>query len=338
MLKKITGDDRLNDAGMPLPNGNISSTAEPKIAVARPVESSPAGYLSSAYAESLSEYGSLRHLPFSGGWLIERPIPGSEHRDAMGCYPLFTCLDWSGLGEDLEQLSERLVTVSLVADPFGRYSPEQMEKCFDLVFPFKLHFVTDLSQPLAKLVSRNHKRHVSKALRQVEVERCEPALPFLDEWVALYGFLRERHGVRGLSAFSRQAFARQLAVPGLVMFRARAGAATVGITLWYLDRGVAYYHLGASSPEGYRLHASYALFWHALNFFSSRAQWLDLGGVPGLEDDLASGLRQFKAGWATGTRPAYFCGKILQPEAYHRLCSGAGAGTYFPAYRAKYEL
>lgn len=299
---------------------------------------SPAGYLSAAYAESLSEYGSPRRLPSSGGWVIERTIPGTEHRDAMGCYPLFTCEDWQGLPDDLEQLADQLISIAVVADPFGGYNPALLAQCFDLVTSFKPHFVTDLSRPVSSLVSKNHKRHVSKALRQVEVERCEPALAFLDEWVTLYAFLRERHGIRGISAFSRQAFARQLAVPGLVMFRARAGAVTVGINLWYLDRGVAYYHLGASSPEGYRLHASYALFWHALNFFRSEAQWLDLGGVPGLEDDSSSGLRQFKAGWATGTRPAYFCGKIFEPEIYRQLSDGIEAGTFFPAYRAKYEL
>jgi hypothetical protein len=46
-------------------------------------------------------------------------------------------------------------------------------------------------------------------------------------------------------------------------------------------------------------------------------------------------LRQFKAGWATGTRQTFLCGRILQPDAYDSLSAErvAGKTTYFPAYR-----
>ena len=53
------------------------------------------GYMHLGYAESLVEFGTPRELPRSGGWVLERQIPGFSYRDAMGCYPLFACQDWS---------------------------------------------------------------------------------------------------------------------------------------------------------------------------------------------------------------------------------------------------
>src|SRR5436190_23288915 len=94
------------------------------------------GYMHPRYAQSLAEFGSPRHLPRSGGWILEREIPGFPYRDAMGCYPLFACRDWSRLHEDLEELHSDLVTLTLVADPFGDYDLSTLQHCFgDLVSP-----------------------------------------------------------------------------------------------------------------------------------------------------------------------------------------------------------
>src|SRR3990172_4731763 len=79
-------------------------------------ENAVTGYLHPGHAASLAEFGTPRPLPHSGGWLLERTIPGSESRDAMGCYPLFACRDWSRLPMDLEDLARDLVSVSLVTD------------------------------------------------------------------------------------------------------------------------------------------------------------------------------------------------------------------------------
>jgi len=80
---------------------------------------SPSGYLSAAYAESLPDLGTPRLLPRSRGWILTRPIPGTQHHDAAGGYPLFLCEDWTSLDADLRELDGQLVTVSLVTDPFG---------------------------------------------------------------------------------------------------------------------------------------------------------------------------------------------------------------------------
>ena len=294
------------------------------------------GYSHPAYAASLAEFGCPRALPRSGGWLLERPITDTPYRDAMGCYPLFACNDWSKLDLDLEELRGELVSVAIVADPFGEHDPEHLRKCFPtLVTPFKEHLVTDLSRSPESFVAAQHRRKARKALEQLNVQHCEDATLLLDDWIELYANLIQRHGIRGLTAFSAESFKAQLAVPGISMFRATDGDETVGITLWYTDRYVAYYHLGAYSERGYESEASFALFWRALEYFSSQGlKWLNLGagaGVSGSND----GLTRFKRGWSTGTRTAYFCGRIFDQSKYDEAVSARNitATDYFPAYR-----
>lgn len=296
------------------------------------------GYSHPAYAASLAEFGTPRLLPRSAGWILERAIADTNWRDAMGCYPLFACQDWSGLRRDLEELQGELVSVAIVADPFGEHEPSYLRRCFpDVVVPFKEHAVVDLSQAPTSFVDAHHRRNARKALERVEVEACEDATHYAAEWNALYAKLVERHNIRGLTAFSESSFRAQLAVPGLMMFRATQGGETVGMTLWYADRGVAYYHLGAYSEAGYELGASFALFWRVIEYFSGLGlQWLNLGAGAGLSGSgEVDGLARFKRGWATGTRTAYFCGRILDRAKYDEITETkrVAASSYFPAYR-----
>lgn len=295
------------------------------------------GYAHRGYAAALAEFGEPRQLPRSGGWLLERSIAGTPYRDAMGCYPLFACQDWSELEADLNDLQD-LVSVALVADPFGNHSAAQLRQCFpDLVVPFKEHLVTDLTQGPESFVDTQHRRKARRALERLVVEHCEEPGQFVNDWNNLYANLIQRHGIRGLTAFSANSFRGQLAVPGLSMFRASAGEETVGMTLWYVDRGVAYYHLGAYSNAGYELEASFALFWRVLEYFADHeVQWLDLGAGAGLSgSDQTDGLTRFKRGWANDTRTAYFCGRIFDRAKYEeamRIRNISDSG-YFPAYR-----
>ena len=75
------------------------------------------GYLHPGYPKSFVEFGNPRKLSHSGGWIIERQIPGVPYKDAMGCYPLFICDDWSRLYSDLDEISNELVSLVVVTDP-----------------------------------------------------------------------------------------------------------------------------------------------------------------------------------------------------------------------------
>jgi hypothetical protein len=293
------------------------------------------GYAHPGYAESLMDFGTPRELPHSGGWLLERGIPGSASRDGMGCYPLFACRHWSGLPMDLDALEGKLVSVALVPDPFGNFDKEMLDECFDKVTFFKQHFVSDLSEPVESIVSRHHRYKARKALGSVRVQVCQDPLKVLDEWVSLYAALTEKHGISGMRAFSRTVFEKQLVIPGMVVLRAERQGATVAANLFYVQGATAYDHLTASNPEGYRLGASYALKWCAILHFMGKTRWIDWGGGKGTSVDDSDGLTVFKKGWAQKTRPVYICGKILDRARYGEIVKEKGLehSRYFPAYR-----
>ena len=294
------------------------------------------GYLHPDYAQSLAEFGEPLHLSKSGGWLLKRAIDGA-HVDAMGTYPLFVCSDWKSLKCDLNELGKSLISAVVVTDPFGEYDEMLLGECFgDLVTPFKSHFVNDLSCPPENSICPHHARNVSIGLKQVTVEKCEDPLGSLDDWVKLYSALTHRHRISGMRAFSSRSFAKQLKTPGIVAFRALRNRQTVGMILWYMQNGVAYYHLGAYTDEGYRLRASFALFRKALDYFTaSGLRYANLGAGAGLGNSTDDGLSRFKRGWSTAIRTAYLCGRIFDREKYDRLVSARGfaTDTYFPAYR-----
>jgi hypothetical protein len=293
------------------------------------------GYLHSAHAQSLAEFGTPRELPYSGGWLLERAIPGCPARDAMGCYPLFACRDWSSLHLDLADLQGELVSVALVTDPFGNYNRALLDECFDMVIPFKEHFVADLREPPEVVASKHHRKYALKALDELRVEVCAEPLELLEDWVSLYGTLTARHGITGIRAFSRTAFEKQLATPGMVALRAERQHVTVAANLFFVHGQTAYDHLTASSPEGYECRASYALKWCALQYFRGRVRWIDWGGGAGATVDNSDGLTVFKSGWAQTTRPVYFCGRILDATKYQEITGqkNRAHSHWFPAYR-----
>ena len=297
------------------------------------------GYMHPEYAQSLAEFGIPRELPTCKGWILQRQIPGFLYYDGMGCYPLFSCQDWTQLLVDLEDIGTNLISLSMVTDPFGEYDVAYLRRCFrDKVLPFKDHFVIDLRREMNTYVSDHHRRNARRGCKHVCVELCEDPEKRGSEWISLYSALIGKHNIAGLAALSPVALKKQLEVPGMVMFRATYGEATVGMILWYVQESRGYYHLGAYSDTGYELRASFALFWYAIEYFATAGiQWLDLGAGAGIRNSSAEdGLARFKRGWSTGTRTAYFCGRIFDRTRYLEVTRNKGAlsSDYFPTYRS----
>lgn len=295
------------------------------------------GYSHFSYAEALAEFGRPRHLAESEGSILERPIPGTPYLDGMGCYPLFACRKWSGLHSDVDNIGDELVSLVMVTDPFGDYTEESLRHTFkDLVIPFKEHFVVDLKAQPQTFVHPHHRRNSRRALEAVSVEPSSNPTSAIDDWLRLYANLIARHAIHGIAAFSQLSFAKQLQVPGAVLFEARLDGQVIGMTWWYVDHGVGYYHLGAYSDEGYKAHASFAIFWRAIQYFADIGlSWLDLGAGAGVGPGAESGLSRFKQGWSTGTRPAYFCGRVFNRGRYEEILrtQNVAPTNYFPAYR-----
>lgn len=298
-----------------------------------------AGYLSESYARAFGDHAVARYLPRSGGWMLERRVetgrPHAELLDAMGAYPLFCCSNWSALGGDLAELGARWVSVVLVTDPFAGTRESELEKTFDLVVPFKSHFVADLSLPISDFVSVRRLRQARKALASLEVEvhRGLPVEPTLSECWNLYADLLRRRGVTGIRAFSRTTFECMARVPGAVFLVARAAGRAVGMHFEYAVDGIVYGHLAAYDAEGYRRGAAAALHLAEIEHFLPLARWIDWGGTPGLASDLDHGLATFKRGFSSHERPTYLCGKILDEPTYRTLCADREPTSYFPAYR-----
>ncbi len=255
----------------------------------------------------------------------------------MGCFPLFVCRDWAQLAADLEEIDDDLVCLSLVTDPFGEFQIDDLQRWFpDGLIPFKEHFVTDLSRPMQSYVHPHHTRDAKRGLKTLHIEVCKEPAVTLDRWVELFGFLTRRHAIRGISAYSRSSFQKQLAVPGMIALQALHQAEVIGMALWFIQGEVAYNHLAAYNELGYKLSTSYALYWSAIQYFSAIGlKWLCLGGTAGLAKRSNDGLTFFKRGWSTGTRTAYFCGRIFNRPRYREITAASHArpSNYFPAYR-----
>jgi hypothetical protein len=295
-----------------------------------------AGYAHPGYAASLAEFGTPRALPGSGGFLLERTIPGGGDRDAMGCYPLLCCRDWERLDADLAALEGDLVSVAAVLDPFGPADAQRLRALFpDRTLPFKEHFVADLATHDLTGLSRHHRYYARRALARCDVEVSADASRHADEWTSLYATLCERHHLTGLKAFSRATFEAQLRVPGMTMLRAVSEGETVGAHLWYVQGEVAYSHLAAASPRGYDLMVLYALYFRACEHFRGKVRYVDFGAGAGLAPGEEDGLARFKKGWANDVRTAWFCGRILDRGRYAKILAARGLKDdgYFPAYR-----
>jgi len=295
------------------------------------------GYAHPRYAQSLEEHGEPRELPHSGGWVLVRRIPDTPYKDAMGCYPLFSCRDWTKLRDDLDHVGSDLVSLALVADPFCVSGPDMLEQLFDYVRPFKTHYVTDLGHPLESFIDRSYRYNARSSLKVMDVEvSCQPA-QYLDEWIRLYNNLIRRHHIRGISAFSPKCFELQLNIPGMVMVLGRREGEIVGATLVLIHEQVAYSHLTAFCEEGYKIRASYGIYWKTLLYLQEQGiRYFEHGGTAGIKEDPKDGLTNFKKGWSNERRMAYFCGRVFDRGKYESICrmKQIAGLEYFPAYRA----
>lgn len=295
-----------------------------------------AGYASLAYAKTLTHLGSPLELPGSGTSLIAREIPGTSHQDLCAPYPLLCCRNWSALAEELATL-EGYVSLMAVLDPLAAPSEEVVRDSFpDRLTPFKRHHLVDLTGDLEAERASQHRRKVRKALRHVQVERVDQPAQHGEEWLGLYSDLRERHGFSSApSDFTQQGLQEQLALPGLVYYRAILEGECVAAYLFLQQGEDVFYHLGASNSAGRDVGASYALVDAAIREAAQAGlSQLDLGSTASLEYDPTNGLDRFKRGWATHSAVAYIGGRIMDREIYGELSTAAGETRFFPAYRA----
>lgn len=290
----------------------------------------------SQYAYSLREFGEPRQLPRCGGWILERLIPRTPYKDAMGCYPLFICRDWSKLHQDLKEIESEFISLALVTDPFGAFDQANLVRCFQIVKPFKKHLIADLDQNIEHFVNKHHRYYAQKSLRDLQVEICEEPARYADAWETLYQNLIKRHNISGVRAFSKDSFRGQMETPGLILLVGKLGREVIGGHIIIIHNNVAYSHLAAFSEAGYKHNASYGIYWMALKYLKGhKVRFFDLGASAGIDENGKNGLAKFKAGWSNESRTVYFCGRIFENQKYTTICQQKNIGItdYFPAYR-----
>jgi RimJ/RimL family protein N-acetyltransferase len=286
-----------------------------------------------AYARLFLAHAEPLWVEAWGTHVLARRIGESQSRDAIGCYPLTLFAEGADLAGGLAFLTAQgLVSVGLTPDPLTSPEAGALAEAFPLCVPFKYHLAVDYGRPLRW--SKHHRYEVRRALASVSVEEVALA-DHLEGWLGLYRELSTRRAVGGLSAFSPEAFAALAGIEGLRTMAAFADGELASMHLWILDeaRGVGHSLLAASSAEGYRLGAAYAVYDASIRRFDHLRR-LHLGGGAGLRQDDTDGLFRFKQGFANDKVQALFCGAALDPERYAALSGGASpTSTPFPAYR-----
>jgi hypothetical protein len=287
-------------------------------------------YASAAYAVAFAPQAS-RWLPNARTHVLLRPIPGTAATDAMGCYPLCVFESNDRVAEDFAALAGAgLVSLVLVTDCLTQPGRDFLDTHFDHVREYKTHYLFDCA--LGGRPSKHHRDGVRRANRACTTRVVDLA-QHLDGWGACYDTLRHRKGLGGLHDFSRAYFQQLARLPELVTIASFVDDELVSAHLFLRWRGRLYSHLAASSPRGYEVEASFAIYAAALERFGED-HVIDFGGGAGLAD-AEDGLAAFKRGFANSQRRNFVCGKTLDPDTSARLAAaGPASAGFFPAYRA----
>ncbi len=299
----------------------------------------PHPYATEPYAATLQHLGRVVAVPEWDCHVIARPTAGGGE-DLLGCYPISTIDPKADLRGGLARLrSDGYVSVTLVCDDFHRPPLSALNETFDVVRPFKTHYIHKGGLQLYK-PGRNHQYKINRAFRTVDVKIIE-LKNHLDAWEALYAELVDRRRVMDTHLFTRASFTKLAEIPGVHAIGGFVDGTLVACHLWVSHSGHVHSHLVASNAEGYAQRASYAVSDASVRYFAD-AEIINFGGGAGVIDDIDNGLARFKRGFSNATAASYICGAILDPVAYASLCLAAPrtpeANFFFPAYRAPTPL
>lgn len=289
-------------------------------------------YARKSFAETLFHMGRPVEVPEWGSCVIARPIVGGGH-DVIGCYPLSIINSDADFDAGLVRLrAEGFVSATLILDDFHRPSVEVLERSLDLVRPFKTHFLH--RGPLETYKpGKDHRYKINRAYRTVTTRPIALA-EHIDDWIALYDGLTDRHGLSGMHVFPRRSYEMLALLPGIHTIGGFIDEKLVACHIWVMHAGRVHSHLTASNAQGYANRAAYAVSDASIKYFAD-AELINFGGGAGLGNDPGDGLVQYKRGFSNDEAQSYICGAVLDRAAYSALSGrqDVAANEYFPAYR-----
>ena len=169
------------------------------------------------------------------------------------------------------------------------------------------------------------------------MSRCDLEVVSLNdhllEWSNIYDGLVAKKGIRGPALFPGGYFEALSQLPGLTTFAAFHADVLVAAALWVRADDLAYYHLGASRPEGYRSQAMYGLVATAVDYFQD-CGILDLGGVPGMAIPVPTVWLSSNEVSPTTFVSRDCAARFFNKERYAELMKSALNVSFFPTYRA----
>ena len=146
------------------------------------------------YAPCYARCKHILNLPHSIGGVLRQGIDALPYFDAVGCYSLLDCAKWKAFADGFTSLATNVVSMAIVADPFGDDTPEPRAQRFpDRAIPFKEHYVVNPARTWRMAISTHPRRNIRMVEKAVPVETtsANAALP----WLAL---LSHENGQDGL--------------------------------------------------------------------------------------------------------------------------------------------
>jgi len=273
------------------------------------------------------------YVPAWGTHVIVRKVDQNT-LDAIGTYPIASLARNCDLVLGLEQLRQAgVITVILVSDCLFGPGDIALREAFSYVRPFKTHYLIDPTYG-HYLPTEHHRYEIRRAENHGVEVRTVRFFDILDEWTELYEQLISRHQITGTQRFSRASFEALARCDGLTTVAAFLGSTIVACHLWFQHDGIVWSHLAATSRDGYKHGAAFALHDYTIRTFSR--ELINLGGAAGLDDASDGGLALFKAGFSNRKHQSKLYGAVLDSKRYEALCLEglSPKGDYFPWYRA----
>lgn len=287
-------------------------------------------YASIQYAQALQDFGSPIALTTAQSSGLVRKIATTEYQDVMGVYPRCALTNTVDLAADLKALrDQQLISLVLVSDIFCFPDIKQCQSHFDVIKPFKTHFIYNASNPFN--YTKRNLINIRKAHKECHIAEIK-LQDHLADWYYLYDYLIAKHHITGIQAFSKSYFEKLCQIDGLISIAAFVKNEIVAIYLWFAWQEHLYFHLGASNAQGYEARAAFAINDYVIQNYGA-THIIDFGSNAGLANNPQDGLAQFKQGFTNDSATSYLCGAILNPAIYQKLCHDLGTHDYFPAYR-----
>lgn len=284
--------------------------------------------------------------------LLERDIPGADHKDLVSVYgypgPLFSVADPELQNELFNKLVERIALLGYVS-LFSRLHPLLNQNPLDSTVQLADIVYFDLNDSLDEIYAamrKSHKREI-RQLQQSELtvqQYDQPSNEQILEFKNIYDLTMDKLSAVDYYYFD-EGFYKALCESSdykVSLFTVYLEEQAIASAMMIQTESFCEYHLSGTLPEFYKMHPTKLIFSSALDaMHKSGLKYFVLGGGVGSRRD---SLFEFKYGFSRKTKPFLIMKKIFNPALYQDLSekrfNALGLSfaqkdeiSYFPLYR-----